>query len=67
MRELEYAALLHDVGKIGVREEVLVKAKKLYPYQLEAIRDRVRIAREALRIQYLEQKNRSKSTTTDKE
>src|SRR5213594_600368 len=31
MKELRYAALLHDFGKVGVREEVLVKAKKLYP------------------------------------
>ena len=38
VREIEYASLLHDFGKIGVRENVLVKAKKLYPHQLEAIR-----------------------------
>ncbi len=31
MKEIRYAALLHDFGKVGVREEVLVKAKKLYP------------------------------------
>ena len=31
MREIRYASLLHDFGKVGVREEVLVKAKKLYP------------------------------------
>ena len=40
LKELEYASLLHDFGKIGVREEVLVKAKKLYPQQLEGIRAR---------------------------
>ncbi|HEX4352044.1 MAG TPA: HD domain-containing phosphohydrolase, partial [Polyangiales bacterium] len=44
MRELEYASLLHDFGKIGVREEVLVKAKKLYRHQAEAIRGRVAYA-----------------------
>jgi len=38
--ELEYASLLHDFGKIGVREKVLVKAKKLYPYELAAVRAR---------------------------
>jgi HD-GYP domain-containing protein (c-di-GMP phosphodiesterase class II) len=38
LRELEYASLLHDFGKIGVREEVLVKAKKLFSHELEAIR-----------------------------
>jgi HD-GYP domain-containing protein (c-di-GMP phosphodiesterase class II) len=40
MKEIRYAALLHDFGKVGVREEVLVKAKKLYPLQLEVIRQR---------------------------
>jgi HD-GYP domain-containing protein (c-di-GMP phosphodiesterase class II) len=40
LRELEYASLLHDFGKIGVREKVLVKAKKLYPEQLELLRAR---------------------------
>jgi HD-GYP domain-containing protein (c-di-GMP phosphodiesterase class II) len=40
MREIEYASLLHDFGKIGVREHVLVKAKKLYPGDLQLIRQR---------------------------
>ena len=40
LRELEYASLLHDFGKIGVREKVLVKAKKLYDESLELIRAR---------------------------
>jgi HD-GYP domain-containing protein (c-di-GMP phosphodiesterase class II) len=40
MKEIRYAALLHDFGKVGVREEVLVKAKKLYPLQLEIVRQR---------------------------
>jgi HD-GYP domain-containing protein (c-di-GMP phosphodiesterase class II) len=40
MRELRYASLLHDFGKVGVRELVLVKEKKLYPWDLERIRMR---------------------------
>jgi HD-GYP domain-containing protein (c-di-GMP phosphodiesterase class II) len=40
LRELEYASLLHDFGKIGVREKVLVKAKKLYDEKLELLRAR---------------------------
>ena len=40
VRELRYASLLHDFGKVGVREQVLVKEKKLYPMQLETIRGR---------------------------
>ena len=40
LRELEYASLLHDFGKIGVKERVLTKAKKLYTFELERIRNR---------------------------
>ncbi|MGH9773955.1 MAG: HD domain-containing phosphohydrolase [Candidatus Acidiferrales bacterium] len=40
MKQIRYAAVLHDFGKVGVREEVLVKAKKLYPLQLELVRER---------------------------
>jgi HD-GYP domain-containing protein (c-di-GMP phosphodiesterase class II) len=40
LRELRYAGLLHDFGKVGVREQVLVKEKKLYPQDLEVIRHR---------------------------
>ncbi len=40
IREIRYASLLHDFGKVGVREQVLVKEKKLYPMQLETIRGR---------------------------
>ena len=42
MREIRYASLLHDFGKVGVREQVLVKAKKLDPLRLELILQRLR-------------------------
>jgi HD-GYP domain-containing protein (c-di-GMP phosphodiesterase class II) len=45
LRELRYAALLHDFGKVGVRENVLVKAKKLYPHELDRLQQRFRLAR----------------------
>lgn len=64
IRELEYAALLHDFGKIGVREEVLVKAKKLYPYQLEGISERIKICKAAARIRYLELKVKGGANVT---
>jgi HD-GYP domain-containing protein (c-di-GMP phosphodiesterase class II) len=51
LRELEYASLLHDFGKIGVREPVLVKAKKLYPYELEAIRLRIELGLRDIEVQ----------------
>ncbi len=40
LREIRYASLLHDFGKVGVREEVLVKAKKLYEWQFISIQQR---------------------------
>ncbi len=40
LREIRYAGLLHDFGKVGVSEQVLVKAKKLYPTDLALIRQR---------------------------
>src|SRR5690349_19364739 len=40
VREIRYAGLLHDFGKVGVREQVLVKAKKLYPLQFDLIKQR---------------------------
>jgi len=45
IQELQYAALLHDFGKIGVRENVLTKAKKLYPHELEFINYRLRLCK----------------------
>ena len=40
IKEIRYAGLLHDFGKVGVREQVLVKAKKLYPPDLALLRSR---------------------------
>jgi HD-GYP domain-containing protein (c-di-GMP phosphodiesterase class II) len=56
LRELEYASLLHDFGKIGVREQVLLKAKKLYPAELENIRSRFEQAVRSLQVDILSRK-----------
>lgn len=45
LKELRYASILHDFGKVGVREQVLVKAKKLYPGELERVLTRLDTAR----------------------
>ena len=52
MTELRYAALLHDFGKVGVREQVLVKAKKLLPGDLDRIRQRVELIKRGLELRY---------------
>jgi 3',5'-cyclic-nucleotide phosphodiesterase len=48
IQEIRYAALLHDIGKVGVREHVLTKAKKLYPHELELIKQRFKYAKACL-------------------
>lgn len=55
LKGLRYACLLHDFGKVGVRENVLVKAKKLYPGMLEQIISRLDIICANIRINSLEQ------------
>jgi HD-GYP domain-containing protein (c-di-GMP phosphodiesterase class II) len=50
IREIRYASILHDFGKVGVREEVLVKAKKLYPSQLNLITKRFQYIRKVLEL-----------------
>jgi HD-GYP domain-containing protein (c-di-GMP phosphodiesterase class II) len=42
---LRYAAVLHDFGKVGVREWILVKAKKLPPGRIEVLAERLEQAR----------------------
>jgi len=53
MRQLRYACLLHDVGKIGVREYILCKNGRLLPPELEVIRQRLGALREKSRADCL--------------
>jgi HD-GYP domain-containing protein (c-di-GMP phosphodiesterase class II) len=53
MKEIRYASLLHDFGKVGVREEVLVKAKKLYPLQIDLIERRFAFAKRTAEVEKL--------------
>ncbi|HMC56335.1 MAG TPA: HD domain-containing phosphohydrolase [Gemmatimonadaceae bacterium] len=52
LRELRYAGLLHDFGKVGVREQVLVKQKKLYPWDLDIIRHRFAYLLQGIDLQF---------------
>jgi HD-GYP domain-containing protein (c-di-GMP phosphodiesterase class II) len=56
IRELYYASVLHDLGKVGVREELLVKEKKLYPAQMERIQTRFLDIKKAMELEGTRQK-----------
>ncbi|MBL8028753.1 MAG: GAF domain-containing protein [Fibrobacteres bacterium] len=57
LREIKYAALLHDFGKIGVKENVLVKAKKLYPFELDTIHYRYEYIKKCIELDHSKRKN----------
>ncbi|MEO8904763.1 MAG: HD domain-containing phosphohydrolase [Polyangiaceae bacterium] len=61
MRELEYASVLHDFGKIGVREHVLVKAKKLFPQELQLIRQRLEFVIRTIEVDVISRKMQAMS------
>jgi HD-GYP domain-containing protein (c-di-GMP phosphodiesterase class II) len=52
MKEIRYASLLHDFGKVGVREQVLVKQKKLYPSDLAIVKHRFQFLLQRADLQY---------------
>jgi HD-GYP domain-containing protein (c-di-GMP phosphodiesterase class II) len=56
LKEIRYAGLLHDFGKVGVREQVLVKAKKLYPPDLTLIKSRYAFVRRTAEAEYHRQR-----------
>ncbi|HVT45590.1 MAG TPA: HD domain-containing phosphohydrolase [Thermoanaerobaculia bacterium] len=56
IKEIRYASLLHDFGKVGVREQVLVKEKKLYPLHLDAIRLRFEFSMRSIEAAYSRRK-----------
>jgi response regulator RpfG family c-di-GMP phosphodiesterase len=53
LKEMHYAAVLHDFGKVGVREHILVKANKLYPGELAVLQTRFDFIKRTLEVQSL--------------
>jgi HD-GYP domain-containing protein (c-di-GMP phosphodiesterase class II) len=49
---LEYAALLHDVGKIGIRDEILSKPGRYTPEEYEAVKRHPIISKDILEKAY---------------
>jgi len=57
-KELRYACLLHDFGKVGVRENILQKEKKLIPGQLEVIQSRFEFVQRSVQVKFTTEKLR---------
>lgn len=56
IKEIRYAAVLHDFGKVGVREHILLKARKLYPAQLELVKSRFEFIKRTFETDMLRRK-----------
>lgn len=56
IQEIRYAALLHDFGKVCVPETILNKRQKLYPEQLQVIRQRFALVQRTLERECAEKK-----------
>lgn len=70
MKELKFAALLHDFGKVGVREHILTKAKKLTSEAYGQFMYRIAWEKERICNHYLKQKMallREKALTSELE
>ncbi len=65
MRELRFAALLHDIGKLTVREDVLIKAKKLPPVLWERVDARFDLIRRTMEVDYLRARARLLPSTSE--
>jgi HD-GYP domain-containing protein (c-di-GMP phosphodiesterase class II) len=56
LQEINYASLLHDFGKVGVREKVLIKGKKLYVGEMMVIRQRFAYIKRTMEAEHLRAK-----------
>lgn len=55
---LEYAAMLHDIGKIGIPDNILLKPDKFTPQEYEVMKTHVEIAKDILSKLYLPEEYR---------
>ena len=56
LKELQYAGLLHDIGKISVREYILTKSHKLEPKHFQNVQHRLALLCRELQLQCAEAK-----------
>ena len=62
LEELNYAAWLHDIGKIGVREELLERVDRLSSAEMELISTRFEAIKLAVARDFERQKSESKNS-----
>ena len=65
MRELRFAALVHDIGKVTVREDVLMKAKKLPSVLFERVRARFELIRRTMELEHYKRRAELRGTQPD--
>jgi HD-GYP domain-containing protein (c-di-GMP phosphodiesterase class II) len=56
IQEIRYASLLHDFGKVGVREKVLIKGKRLYVGEMMLIKQRIAYIKRSLEAEHVRTK-----------
>jgi HD-GYP domain-containing protein (c-di-GMP phosphodiesterase class II) len=56
LKEIRYAALLHDFGKVSIPETIVQKGKKLYPHQLTELNHRFNLLRRTWELESSQQK-----------
>ncbi len=56
MKEIRYAAILHDFGKIGVHEHILLKSQKMHPGDLANLVARFDFIKRTLEVDMLQKK-----------
>jgi HD-GYP domain-containing protein (c-di-GMP phosphodiesterase class II) len=67
LKEIETAALLHDFGKVAVRDDIFSKAKKLSPANFQMIRSRFDFIRRSIENDHLHRRLMMVEAGTPKE
>lgn len=60
LKELEYAGLLHDFGKVYIDPHIFLKAKKLYPQEFDYLMLRLGYLRQTIELGYQRLERESK-------
>jgi len=64
LKELEYAGLLHDFGKVYIDPHLFLKAKKLYPEEFEYLMLRIGYLKQTIELGYQRLEHGSRHTKT---